>query len=156
MGMLPPVQYVFTLDFCFLGATKCPALQKSFESLSICSNSYHQPGLFQSWTSQELSVRIQDKTPLRRCPWNKVLKKHINQQNWTSERVTVTVQNLKGICLQKSTCCLYLLDLCSHSLWWTFHGPQWKIWWCRVEQKYGQIVGKYALNIFISYIDIHR
>ena len=29
-------------------------------------------------------------------------KKHINQQNWTSERVKVTVRNLKGICLQKS------------------------------------------------------
>ena len=74
MEMLSPVQYVFTLDFCFLGATKCPALQKSFESLSICSISYHQPGLFQSWTSQELSVRIQGKTLLRRCPWDKVLK----------------------------------------------------------------------------------
>ena len=74
MEMLSPVQYVFTLDFSFLGATKCPALQKSFESLSICSISYHQPGLFQSWTSQELSVRIQGKTLLRRCPWDKVLK----------------------------------------------------------------------------------
>ena len=56
---------------------------------------------------------------------------------------------LTKVCNKKkwSTCCLYLLDLCSHSLWWTFHGPQWKIWWCRVEQKYGQIVGKYALHI---------
>ena len=28
-------------------------------------------------------------------------KKHTNQQIWTSERLTVAVQNLKGICLQK-------------------------------------------------------
>ena len=27
-------------------------------------------------------------------------KKHTNQQIWTSERLTVAVQNLKGICLQ--------------------------------------------------------
>ena len=29
-------------------------------------------------------------------------RKHINHQNWTSEWVTVTVQNLKGIYLEKS------------------------------------------------------